>query len=157
MQRVDELSQFLYEAFCRPLDPRQLYQLAPALDGLGQNIDRADNHLQRLAQVMAGHGQQRRAVIGLDYTEPIHAVAFDAVVVAAADRQLDGAVVTDIDDDPVMDKAERHRCAMPPWRCLAALAASAPVGWSARGCYVDHRQRVRRHAAAPKLFEDVGK
>jgi hypothetical protein len=57
---------------CGLLDPSQLCLRGAAVENSREHIMRADNHLQRLAQVVAGHCQQRRTEVAIGVSGGVH-------------------------------------------------------------------------------------
>src|ERR1700686_2945756 len=66
LQSLDELAQHAGQSRGGVLGPRELFPLLVAMEDPRENIVCAGNQLQRLAQIVTGHRQQRRREVAVD-------------------------------------------------------------------------------------------
>src|SRR4029077_11262698 len=65
LHRLDKLVQHTRQPRCGILSPYQLLALLLSMEALRQDIVRASDYLQWLAEVMTGHRQQRRGEVAV--------------------------------------------------------------------------------------------
>src|SRR6266851_2687384 len=110
LQSLDELAQHVSQSASGTLDSRQLFPLLLAVYDSRHDIVRAGDDLQRLAQIVTGHRQQRRQEVGVSLIRiAVRGTANSPCVPAGRWRRSHGIKKSDRIHSSVL------RCAMSRW------------------------------------------